>query len=81
MHEYSTNGGLKCSHSQGKKIQLPKLRDTLKKSICINQRGDINVAESGRSKEEISPLFCNKTHEFYVILPIELQLRVTVTLK
>lgn len=39
------------------------------------------MAESGRSGKETSPLFGNMTHLFYVTLPIELQLRVTVILK
>lgn len=39
------------------------------------------MAESGWSAEEIAPLLGNMTHPFFVILPTELQLRVTETLK
>lgn len=41
---------------------ITKIKRDFKKSISINEKGDSYMAESGKSKNEISPPFYNVTH-------------------
>lgn len=60
---------------------ITKITRDFKKSLSINEKGGSYMAESGKSKNEISSPFCNVTHPFHVTAPTELQLRVALTPK
>lgn len=79
MHEYSTNGGLKCSIPREGGKTITKIKRDFNKSISINEKGGSYMAESGKSKNEISPPFYNVTRPFPVTAPTELELRAALT--